>query len=551
MYKYSGKIFFVRFPFTDLSSEEVRPALAISESNEHKGIEFLFITTKQNRQASDVLEMPKGLFMFDTVLHLNKRFLLSQSVIKKEVAEVGKEFLEKVLKKLVYIETLRYFNHIHKAAQDQKFVPNKSRIDYAARVFDEKEMFNLMDSSLEFYLTAGRYDKEFCEKLSKMLTSSDLPKVKVLTANSGSSANLLAVSALSSHKLGNLALKKGDEVITVATAFPTTVGPILQRGLVPVFVDIEPGTYNIDKNLIEPAISEKTRAIFLAHTLGMPFDLDKILELAEKYRLWVIEDNCDALGAEYTLSREYRLIKNKTVSGAGYTGTFCHIGTSSFYPPHQMTMGEGGAAYTSDADLYRILLSFRDWGKDCWCEPGCDNACGKRFGWKLGKLPKGYDHKYIYSHMGYNFKITDMQAAIGVAQLDKLPSFIEARRRNWHKFYEGLKDLEKFFILPSYPEKAEPSPFGFVLTLRESAGFAREDITQFLEENKIQTRTVFAGNILRQPAFDEGGYEHRVFGELKNTDMVMNRAFWVGVYPGLREEMIRFVIEKIKEFVKK
>ncbi|HHE04470.1 MAG TPA: lipopolysaccharide biosynthesis protein RfbH, partial [candidate division WOR-3 bacterium] len=329
-----------------------------------------------------------------------------------------------------------------------------------------------------------------------------------------------------------------------------TIAPIIQNNLVPVFVDIELGTYNINPESIEETISPKTKAIFLAHTLGIPFNLDKVLELAEKYNLWVIEDNCDALGAKYTLKREYKLINDKVIDGTRLTGTFGHIGTSSFYPAHHITMGEGGAVYTDDIKLYRILLSLRDWGRDCWCEPGKDNTCGKRFSWKLGLLPEGYDHKYIYSHLGYNLKITDMQAAIGVAQLEKLTNFVEARRKNWNRLYEGLKELEEFFILPKCPENASPSPFGFVLTIRDGAPFTRKEIVTYLEERRIQTRMIFAGNIVRQPAMVEGGYKYRVIDELKNTDKVMMDAFWIGVYPGLTEEMLTYIVESIKEFVK-
>ena len=372
------------------------------------------------------------------------------------------------------------------------------------------------------------------EDLTLMSFPADMPDVKSITVNSGSSANLLAICSLTSPKLGDLKLSEGDEVITVAAGFPTSIAPIVQNSLIPVFVDVELGSYNIDSGKIEEAISEKTKAVFLAHTLGIPFDLNKILELAEKYRLWLIEDNCDALGAEYSLKREYNLIRNKKVSGRGKTGTFGHIGTSSFYPAHQITMGEGGAVYTSDIDLYRIAKSFRDWGRDCWCEPGCDNTCGRRFKQQLGNLPPGYDHKYTYSHIGYNLKITDMQAAIGAAQMDKVSTPI-------------------------------PSPFGFALTVRDNAKFTREEITSFLEKNNIQTRTVFAGNMLRQPAFADAKVKLRIgnspllisknltdeqYSRLPNTEIIMHRTFWVGVYPWMTEEMVDFMIDKIREFGK-
>jgi CDP-6-deoxy-D-xylo-4-hexulose-3-dehydrase len=439
---------------------------------------------------------------------------------------------------------LKYYNTVHR--KNEKFVPGTSRINYAGRVYDAEEIRALVDSCLDFWLTAGRFAHQFEKGLADFLGAQ-----YCLLTNSGSSANLLAIAALTSYKLGDLRVKEGDEVITVAAGFPTTINPIIQNRLTPVFVDIELDTYNIDTDLIEKAISRRTKVIFLAHSLGIPFNLDKILKIAQKYNLWVIEDNCDALGAKYNLAREYRLIKGKSCKGEGHTGTFGHIGTSSFYPPHHITTGEGGAVYTQDIDLYRILLSFRDWGRDCWCDSGKDNTCGRRFDWKLGNLPKGYDHKFIYSHLGYNLKITDMQASIGTAQLKKLPEFIKIRRKNWQMLYEGLKDLDDIFILPKYLVGSQPSPFGFVLTLREKAGFIREDIIRFLEKNNIQTRMVFAGNMLRQPALLNTGAKYRIYGRLKNTDIVMNRTFWIGVYPGLNKNMIGYMIKKIREFVKR
>jgi len=454
------------------------------------------------------------------------------------IETLKKEILEKVAQ---YARSMKSGEDI--------FTPGQNNVPYSGRVYDENEMVNLVDSSLEFYLTAGRYDKDFCTKLSLFLSALTKKRIRVLTANSGSSANLLAISALTSYKLGDLALKEGDEIITVAAGFPTTVAPIFQNRLVPVFVDVALSSYNINPSLIENALTSRTKAIFVAHTLGIPFDLNRVLSIAEKYKLWVIEDNCDALGAEYTLSREYSLIKDRKVSGTRYTGTCAHIATSSFYPAHQITMGEGGAVYTYDNDLYNVLISLRDWGRDCWCLPGKDNTCGKRFSWKFGNLPEGYDHKYIYSHLGYNLKITDMQAAIGLAQLDKLPLFKDRRFENWTFLQEETKDLGEFFILPEYPEEAKPSPFGFALTVRKEAGFTRSDITRFLESQKIQTRTVFSGNIVRQPAVVNGGLKYRVSGILKNTDTVMQDTFWIGVYPGLRKEMLVFMVEKIREFV--
>ncbi|MBT9137296.1 MAG: GDP-4-keto-6-deoxy-D-mannose-3-dehydratase / pyridoxamine-phosphate transaminase [Firmicutes bacterium] len=388
-----------------------------------------------------------------------------------------------------------------------------------------------MDSSLEFWLTTGRFEQEFQQKMSHFLGAK-----YVITANSGSSANLLAIAALTSHKLGERRLKPGDEVITVAAGFPTTVAPIVQNGLVPVFVDIELGTYNIDTAQLEAALSERTKAIFLAHTLGIPFDLDCVVAFARRHGLWLIEDNCDALGAKWE---------------GKHTGTFGDLATFSFYPAHHITMGEGGAVVTSDAQLKQLTTSFRDWGRDCWCDPGQDNTCGKRFEWRFGELPVGYDHKYVYSHLGYNLKLTDLQAAVGVAQLDKLPLFIEKRRTNWQQLRQGLRELEEFFILPEIPRQAEASPFGFVLTVRDGAPFDRRKITAYLEECLVQTRTVFAGNITRQPAFTDGNVLYRLVGELKNTDKVMTDTFWIGVYPGLSPAMLEYVLEVFRQIPEK
>ena len=440
---------------------------------------------------------------------------------------------------VILMETNKIKNDIFKKVEqyykekikdEKKFVPGKTKINYAGRVFDEKEIINLVDSALEFWLTAGWYTKEFEKKLENFIGT----KYCALT-NSGSSANLLAVSALTSWKLGDRRINPGDEIITVAVAFPTTIAPIIQNRAVPVFIDIELKTYNIDASKLEDALSEKTKAVFLAHTLGNPFDIKAIKDFCEENNLWLIEDNCDALGSKYN---------------GKYTGTFGDVATCSFYPAHHITMGEGGALLTNNQELYRIIKSFRDWGRDCWCEPGCDNTCGKRFGWQLGQLPYGYDHKYIYSHLGYNLKATDMQAAIGVAQLDKLPDFIEIRKRNHKILYEGLKELEDKIILPKSQENSEPSWFGFLITLREGLKIKRNDVTRKLEEHKIQTRLLFAGNMIRHPAFDEmrknqNGY--KVIGNLANTDKVMNDSFWIGVYPGMNEEKIKFVIDVLKE----
>ncbi len=400
-----------------------------------------------------------------------------------------------------------------------------SRIPYAARVFDEKELLALVDASLDFWLTAGRYAAQFEKDLATFLG------VKyALLVNSGSSANLLAFMALTSPLLGERAITRGDEVITVAAGFPTTVAPILQFGAVPVFVDVTIPQYNLDVTTLHAALSPKTKAVMLAHTLGNPFDLAMVKDFCVQNKLWLIEDNCDALGSEILLDGTTR-----------FTGTVGDIGTSSFYPPHHMTMGEGGSVYTSDALLYKILLSMRDWGRDCVCPSGADNFCGRRFNQQFGQLPAGYDHKYVYSHLGYNLKATEMQAAIGCEQLKKLPIFIEKRRKNWQYLRQALEAAQHQFILPEAVPKSRPSWFGFMLTCRE--GVSRNAVVRQLEEKGIQTRMLFSGNLLRHPCFDSirGTEAYRVQGSLENTDRIMQDTFWVGVYPGMTEEQLAFM----------
>ncbi len=430
---------------------------------------------------------------------------------------------------------VRYYEVKHQS--NKEFRPG-DRIPYAGRVFDEKEIEALIDASLDFWLTTGRYADRFEREFSTFLGSQHCS-----LTNSGSSANLLAFMALTSPKLGDRRICQGDEVITVAAGFPTTVAPIIQYGAVPVFVDVSLPTYNIDCLQLENAVSAKTKAVMVAHTLGNPFDLQAVKAFCEKHQLWLIEDNCDALGSRYHLDGVW-----------GYTGTFGHLGTSSFYPPHHMTMGEGGAVYTNDTTLKRLVESFRDWGRDCWCPSGRDNTCGDRFSRQFGELPHGYDHKYVYSHFGYNLKVTDMQAAIGCAQLGKLPHFIEARKANWKVLREGLNDLGDKFILPEPTENSEPSWFGFLLTVREGVGFTRDQIVAHLEGKGIQTRMLFAGNLVKHPCFDEmrkTGEGFRVVGELVNTDIIMNRTFWVGVYPGMTEEMLAYLVDTIHGFASK
>jgi CDP-4-dehydro-6-deoxyglucose reductase, E1 len=418
----------------------------------------------------------------------------------------------------------RYYRERHAPAP---FDPSRDPVRYAGRVFGEEEMRYLVDSSLDFYLTASRFTEEFEAGIADYLGLSD-----ALFVNSGSSANLVALTTLTSPRLGDRRLKPGDEVITVAAGFPSTVSPIIQNGLVPVFVDVRLGEYNADPEQLRAAISPKTRAIMLAHTLGVPYDLDTVMELVKAHDLWFIEDNCDALGSRY----RDRL-----------TGTFGHLATSSFYPAHHITTGEGGMVVTNDEDLGRIARSIRDWGRDCYCAGGENNTCGKRFAQQFGSLPYGYDHKYVYSHLGYNLKATDMQAAIGCAQLPRLKQFGAARRHNHARLLEALRPYEDRFILPVAPPHTDPSWFAFVVTVRDDAGFTRADLTAFLEANRIETRGLFSGNLLRHPAFES--IERRVVGDLANTDIVMNNTFFVGVYPGIDDARMDYVIDTFGRFV--
>lgn len=422
--------------------------------------------------------------------------------------------------------------YCEKYHNQRKSFEEGDRIPYASRVYDSTEMKNLVDSALEFWLTSGRYTDEFEQKLSEYLG------VKYCSlVNSGSSANLNAFMALTSPLLGERAVRRGDEVITVAAGFPTTVTPIIQYGAIPVFVDVTMGQYNVDVTMLEEAYSPKTKAVMLAHTLGNPFDLKAVKEFCERHQLWLIEDNCDALGSKYNLDgKEY------------FTGTIGDIGTSSFYPPHHMTMGEGGAVYTNNSLLHKCIRSFRDWGRDCICPSGHDNFCGHRFDRQCGELPLGYDHKYVYSHFGYNLKATDLQAAIGCAQLEKFPSFVERRRHNFDRLKVGLQEVQDKLILPKPCENAIPSWFGFLMTCQE--GVDRSQLVRKLELAGIQTRMLFSGNLIKHPCFDEmrrTGEGYRVVGELKNTDRIMNDSFWVGVYPGMTDEMIDYMVKMIKK----
>ena len=431
-----------------------------------------------------------------------------------------KEILQKILK------LTEEYSHYHFEKND--FIENISNIPVSGKCIGKEELKNMVEASLDGWLTTGRFNDEFQKKLSAFLGVKCL-----LTVNSGSSANLVAFSTLTSSKLKERAIKKGDEIITVAASFPTTVNPIIQFGAIPVFLDIKIPTYNIDENLIEESITSKTKAIMIAHTLGNPFNVKKIKEICDKYNLWLIEDTCDALGSKYN---------NQLV------GTFGDLATLSFYPAHHITMGEGGAVFTNSIKLKRIAESFRDWGRDCYCEPGKDNTCNKRFDWQLGDLPYGYDHKYTYSHMGYNLKITDMQAACGLAQVDKIENFIKIRKNNYDFLYKNLSDLQEFIILPESEKNSEPSWFGFPISLRKNNKFNRNDLLKYLNSNKIGTRLLFSGNLIKQPYMKDVLF--KAHSNLKNTDFVMENTFWIGVYPGLSKDHLSYAIEKLKIFFK-
>lgn len=428
-----------------------------------------------------------------------------------------------------------FYRTVHEPLQKSPFIPGQTPVPVSGKLFDAEDMICAMEAVLDFWLTTGRFagifEKSFSDYLGVKHT---------ILCNSGSSANLLAISCLTSPELEKRRLMPGDEVITLASGFPTTLNPILQNNLVPVFVDVSIPTYNIDTSALDAALSSRTRAVFIPHTLGNPFALDTVMQFCQKHDLWLIEDNCDALGAKY------RPPSSKEFS---FTGSFGHIATFSFYPAHHITMGEGGALVTNDSRLKKLIESFRDWGRDCWCETGRNNTCQKRFEKQFGDLPFGYDHKYVYSHIGYNLKTTDIQAAIGIAQLQKLPRFLELRRKNFQILYDNLQDVRDFFILPEATEHSTPSWFGFPLAVKNDAPFSRNDLIRYLDSQKIDTRLLFGGNLTRQPAFQK--INCRKIGSLKNSDFVMNQVFWLGVFPGLTEEMLNYILQKIKFFVKK
>jgi CDP-6-deoxy-D-xylo-4-hexulose-3-dehydrase len=449
------------------------------------------------------------------------------------VNEREQQLSEEILAKVRELAEARF-------SEPKPFVPGETTIGYAGRVYDAEEMVNLVASGLDFWLTAGRFAKRMEERLASLYGVRNASLV-----NSGSSANLVAFSALTSPVWNERRIRPGDEVVTVAAGFPTTVFPILQFGAVPVFLDITLPTYNVDVSRLEEALSPRTRGVMIAHTLGNPFDLDAVTAFCKKHDLWLVEDNCDANGSLYRGRK---------------TGSFGDLATLSFYPPHHLTMGEGGAVLSGPPAMNRVVNSFRDWGRDCWCDPGKDNTCGKRFGWQQGDLPAGYDHKYTFTHLGYNLKVTDMQAAVGVAQLDKLERFGRARRDNWKFYRDAFADLEDCFVLPEPTAESDPSWFGFLLTVRPDAPFTRDEIVGELEAKKIQTRMLFAGNLVRQPGLVrwaaerrtiDGDAPYRIIGDLANTDMVMNRSFWIGVYPGLTGAMRDYVADTLRTFVRK
>ena len=527
-----GDVVLLDFPDAHQAGGQARPGVVVAVDHEpgYGDVQVAYLTTGVDSCAVNPFavmmgnaDLAEGALERDSVARVDQVITMDSRQCRK-VARLGAAKLDEVLRKATRHRVAHYAAH---QFAPTAFVPGVSAIPPAGKVLGEAELQLMVEAALDGWLTTGRFNAEFEQRLAAVLGVQH-----VSTVNSGSSANLLAFSALTSPRLGERAIQPGDEVIAVAAGFPTTVNPILQCGAIPVFVDVELGTYNIDASRIEEAIGPRTKAIMLAHTLGNPFNLEVVTDLCKQYNLWLIEDCCDALGSTYQGQK---------------VGTFGDIGTLSFYPAHHITMGEGGAVFTSNPELKTIVESFRDWGRDCYCAPGRDNTCGKRFQWQLGDLPVGYDHKYIYTHAGYNLKITDMQAACGLAQLDRLPSFIAARRRNFAVLRERLASCEELLILPEATPHSEPSWFGFPLTLRPEAGVTRVDLLRYLDQYRIGTRLLFAGNLTRQPYFQ--GRQYRVSGELVNTDKVMNHTFWIGVYPGLTEDMLDYAATQIETFL--
>jgi CDP-6-deoxy-D-xylo-4-hexulose-3-dehydrase len=533
-----GALALVKFEYTDKSGWKVRPGLITGEYLNDYQVTFITkeVDKYKHENTSIIInsnDLAAGKLKKKSIVRTHKTFWIEKRQCKR-VGMLKTEVTDKILRFNEKYFVRNYYNFAHK---QNPFVPGKSSINYAGRVYDEKEIQAAVDASLDFWLTEGRFARQFQTELAAMIGVKH-----ALLVNSGSSANLLALSALTSHLLKDRQLKPGDEVITVAAGFPTTLNPIIQNGLVPVFVDVDIPTYNIDVNQIEEAIGPKTKALFIAHTLGNPFDIDSVLALCQKHNLWLIEDNCDALGSTYNPKLKTQNSKPQ------YTGSFGHLATHSFYPAHHITLGEGGAVATSDKTLFRIVRSLKDWGRDCYCGPGENNACGKRFSKQYGALPYGYDHKYVYSHIGYNLKATDIQAAIGVEQLKKLNKFCEARRNNFDLWKEGFKKYEDLFILPEATKGSDPAWFAFPVTVEETADFTRTELTNHLSENMIETRNLFGGNLLRQPAYLN--IKHRKIGDLKNTDRIMNDTFFLGTFPGIGKEQIEYTMSVIEKFVR-
>ena len=524
-----GGIYKLPFPYTELTETKYRPALAITAPDATGDARFVFITTTPPVAPAQRLALGDGDFegpglAFKSYVRPEKSMLLNGNLSVKKLAQLTPKALQTVLRCVIKDEVEHFSTSAFAPAS---FIAGQTVIPPSGKVIGAEELKNMVEASLDGWLTTGRFNAEFEKKLAAFIGIKYL-----ITVNSGSSANLVAFSTLTSPKLGDRAIKRGDEVIGVAAGFPTTVNPILQFGAVPVFVDVDRLTHNIDASKIEAAIGPKTKAIMLAHSLGNPFNLDVVTALCKKYNLWLVEDCCDALGTTYR---------------GQMVGTFGDIGTLSFYPAHHITMGEGGAVFTNNEELKIIAESFRDWGRDCYCPPGKDNTCGKRFCWKLGELPEGYDHKYTYSHLGYNLKITDMQAACGLAQLAKAPEFIQARKDNYAFLKERLKDCEEFMHLPEPTEHSDPSWFGFPITLKENCPVTRLDLLTYLDQEKVGTRLLFAGNLTRQPYMI--GANFRISGELTNTDNVMNNTFWIGVQPALTKDMLEYAAAKIESYL--
>ena len=522
----AGEIYKIPFPFSDLSHHKNRPALALEAPDKLGDIKFAFITTMPVENALQGFQLSADDYdgkplPFDSYLRLEKTLVLHKSLVIKSLAKLKKQSMAKVFRQIIKINIPKFTHHTDNKLN---FEAGKTIIPPSGKVIGATELQYMVDASLDGWLTTGRFNDRFEKELAKFIGVKHL-----ITVNSGSSANLVAFSTLSSPKLGERAIQKGDEVIGVAAGFPTTVNPVVQFGAIAVFVDVDLTTHNVNADLIEAAITNKTKAIMLAHTLGNPYNLDKVVALCDKYNLWLVEDCCDALGAKYK---------------GQHVGTFGDIATCSFYPAHHITMGEGGAVFTNNPRLNRIAESFRDWGRDCYCQPGKDNTCKKRFAWQLGDLPRGYDHKYTYSHLGYNLKITDMQAACGLAQLERLPEFIKKRNQNFAYLKNKLSDLTEFIDLPEATKNSQPSWFGFPITLKENID--RVEFIRYLDKHKIGTRLLFAGNLTKQPYFQN--IDHRIASDLSNTDITMNQTLWLGIYPGLGKQQLDFVAEKIEFF---